>query len=345
MGGAPAGELTVLQQLEDMRREKEEQERRAEQLAVANANLLHNQQQLSQEVLRQRVSIPLSSSSTSTTTTATFSSLSSRPIMGTGFSSSFGTVTSSAVVTSTSAASVGSGLAAAAQTLSQLNTPASGVAPVIPGYSGPTIPDLRALTEVNNLAQQLLQGFYQQIPALAPHPSVSAAGGAPLPQHVSQALPVYPQLGGSAAHQEGVQQPLSAAYPVPSGGAVPGVFPPPYPVYQQALQPVPVYQQVAPQPQPLSGAGQSVLGVGLHPGADPTRQQQQQAPLHLQQSSQQIQDFLQIPQDSQVNSDVSLESLINVTIKCKQYTALDFAKLKKFPYISQLKESNLNLSL
>ena len=44
VGGAPAGDLTLLQQLEDMRREKEEQARRAEQLAVANANLLHNQQ-------------------------------------------------------------------------------------------------------------------------------------------------------------------------------------------------------------------------------------------------------------------------------------------------------------
>ena len=50
-GGAPAGDQTLLQQLEELRREKEKQEQRAEQLAVANSNLSHNQQQLSQQLL------------------------------------------------------------------------------------------------------------------------------------------------------------------------------------------------------------------------------------------------------------------------------------------------------
>ena len=45
------------------------------------------------------------------------------------------------------------------------------------------------------------------------------------------------------------------------------------------------------------------------------------------------------------NSNVSLENLLSATIKFKQYFALDFAKLANFPYISQLKSANLNLSL
>ena len=42
---------------------------------------------------------------------------------------------------------------------------------------------------------------------------------------------------------------------------------------------------------------------------------------------------------------MSLESLLTATVKFKQYFALDFAKITNFPYISQLKASNLNLSL
>ena len=42
---------------------------------------------------------------------------------------------------------------------------------------------------------------------------------------------------------------------------------------------------------------------------------------------------------------ISLENLLSCTIKCKQYVAYDFAKLSNFPYISQLKPNNMNLSL
>ena len=40
-----------------------------------------------------------------------------------------------------------------------------------------------------------------------------------------------------------------------------------------------------------------------------------------------------------------MDSLASRTIKCKQYKALDFAKLANLPYISQVKQSNLNLAL
>ena len=52
-----------------------------------------------------------------------------------------------------------------------------------------------------------------------------------------------------------------------------------------------------------------------------------------------------LQQDSQVNSIPSLNSLLTGTIINKQYFPIDFAKLAYFPYISQLKQSNLNLSL
>ena len=42
---------------------------------------------------------------------------------------------------------------------------------------------------------------------------------------------------------------------------------------------------------------------------------------------------------------VSLETLLTATVKFKQYRAIDFARLSNYNYISQLKPSNLNLSL
>ena len=42
---------------------------------------------------------------------------------------------------------------------------------------------------------------------------------------------------------------------------------------------------------------------------------------------------------------VSLDSLMNAHVKFKQYYAIDFARLASFNYLSQLKPSNLNLSL
>ena len=127
MGGAPQGDLTLLQQIEQLRREKEEETRRADQLAVANTNLRDGQQRLNQEFHQQLGFPPSSISSTATTTTSTFSSLSRRPLMGTGFSSTFGSTTSSPAVSAggTLASSVGSAvgglpvrsMAAAAYTL------------------------------------------------------------------------------------------------------------------------------------------------------------------------------------------------------------------------------------
>ena len=56
----------------------------------------------------------------------------------------------------------------------------------------------------------------------------------------------------------------------------------------------------------------------------------------------QTQDF---QSQDQVNHSVSLDSLLSAKIKFKQYSAFDFAKLTRFPYVSQLKSSNMNLAL
>ena len=72
-----------MQHLEQLRREKEEADKRAELLQVANDNLRVNQALLAKQ---QGSSSPISSvSSTATTTTSSFSSFSSRPSMGIGF--------------------------------------------------------------------------------------------------------------------------------------------------------------------------------------------------------------------------------------------------------------------
>ena len=47
----------------------------------------------------------------------------------------------------------------------------------------------------------------------------------------------------------------------------------------------------------------------------------------------------------QVIQPVSLDSLFSATIKCKQFKAVDFAKLGNFSYTGQIKQANMNLAL
>ena len=86
----PSGDH-LLQELHRLRREKEEEARRVEQLTLANSNLRDSQARLSQQLQEQSqvpssLLPPSSISFTPTTVTSLLSLLSSQPAMGTGFS-------------------------------------------------------------------------------------------------------------------------------------------------------------------------------------------------------------------------------------------------------------------
>ena len=88
---------------------------------------------------------------------------------------------------------------------------------------------------------------------------------------------------------------------------------------------------------PVAGIHQltsnQVTRAGGHlAGLQPWQVQQPQQPQQPQTSSQ--------PQVA-----ASLDSLFNMHIKCRQYRALDFAKLGNFNYVGQIKPTNLNLAL
>ena len=106
-------QLLLMRQLEQLRREKEEADKRSELLQVANENLRANQALLARQQMSP--SFPISSvSSTATTTTSSFSSFSSRPSMGIGYTAGFGSTT---MASSVSPVSVTASLAGVAQSL------------------------------------------------------------------------------------------------------------------------------------------------------------------------------------------------------------------------------------
>ena len=94
-----------------------------------------------------------------------------------GFSTSFG------VPTPSLAGGSFPSISAAASNLAHANVVPQSMPHVIPGYSGPTVPDLRANPQVNSVAQQVLGYLFQEIPALAPQQSlgVSVPNSIPLP--------------------------------------------------------------------------------------------------------------------------------------------------------------------
>ena len=83
------GVLSLPEQMAQLRREREEEARRVELLTMANNNLRESQARMSQQLQLQQYSPAVSISSTATTTTSSLSSISRRPSMGIGFSSSF----------------------------------------------------------------------------------------------------------------------------------------------------------------------------------------------------------------------------------------------------------------
>ena len=191
---APGEDLTLLQQVEQLRREREEAARRANVLEVANQNLKENQDRLQREFLNLRFPNTSCTVTTSTTSSTSFSSLSTTTSMGTGFSAGFGI----AIPSTSVSGSVPGYLAGAAQQLAQSNARPVQPTSSIPNYSGPTIPDLRNNQGISNVAQEVLSVLFRDIPALAPHGSALSAS-APIPSHPAS----FPSL----------QQPFSTAAP------------------------------------------------------------------------------------------------------------------------------------
>ena len=224
----PGAALQLLEnRLAQLQREKEEEARRANQLQIANQNLLSSQSRLMEQnqVLQNS---PYFRSSVSTTTTTT--DVLSAPVMGTGYSvAGVAPVLSTGMYLprSTSAKNVAgtfssgssqqsgaagissfesSSLASAANALASRNT-ATSAAPQrsIPGYRGPSLPELRQQPRLSNLTEQVMSLLMREVPSLAPAPSSE-----PVVQPVPGGLPagVLPGVPPGVLPQAPHHQPL-----------------------------------------------------------------------------------------------------------------------------------------
>ena len=229
-----------------------------------------------------------------------------------------------------SASTVGgaASLAGAASYLAQINAPPQSTTHSIAGYSGPTIPELRRNPGVSAAAQEALDYLFQQIPALASYPSQQApvmtshprvSVQQPLAASVAPLLPSFPL-------QQQPQLPVAAPYPPLQ----------PAPVYHQHVMQSAGHVPALQQPQLVPGVGgplQPLLGAPLPLQPDYSNLDQDTSQRSLQ------------SQDGSNSKPVNLDDLLSATIKHKEFSAIDFAKLSKFSYISNLNHTNLNLSL
>ena len=270
--------------------------------------------------------------------------------MGVGYSSSFGTVSPSTSIGRT----VPEHLLGAANNLSLVNSAPPFPQQTISGYSGPTIPQMRSDPSVDAFAQQVMGLLMRQIPALAPQGSVPVSSVMPQASNPTVASSFSRHVGVSSSPG---QPPSYVVVPSTTQPGGPG-RPSPYVAMPAPLLPsgqLPSYVAVPP-PLPSSGqlppyvaVPQALCGQGLQPQdmLDPFQPQQQVPQARFQESVRQPlsnSQLLQFQDQNQVNN-VSLDSLMSAHVKFKQYYAHDFCKLASFPYLSQLKPSNLNLSL
>ena len=192
----------------------------------------------------------------------------------------------------------------------------------IPGYTGPTIPDLRTDPQVNNLAQQVMSVLLREIPALAP--ALSGPVAPPTGPTMAPATAPPPAAHTSMFGVPGQQQ----HHPVDPG--------------QHRLD---LLQQQLDELRLQQYPGQQVLGYQQFPG----QQVQVRGPQPFDQMNplagmgQFQQPAQEVPQ--QVNQPASLDSLFSATIKSRQFKPVDFCKLGNFPYTGQIKQTNMNLAL
>ena len=139
-------ELTLQQQLEKLQKEKEEADRNADLLRLSVRNLQEGQVRLHQENLHLRTTpttlafTPTTTVTLTPTTTTTSLSTSSSASMGFGYSSQFGVPSVSSFVGGSS--SVPGYLVSAASNLVHNNSASTSTPSSIPGYSGPSLPEI-----------------------------------------------------------------------------------------------------------------------------------------------------------------------------------------------------------
>ena len=339
-GGQQQEVLLLQQQLEQIQKERDDDRKRAHQLQIANANLQDSHARLSQQVASHSFSsVPTTTTSTTSTTTSVSSVLSSSSAMGTGYSSSLlyprtvSQLSATPLLPPSVSAPLIPGLvsslphphvsgqnagqfvvppvlAGAASNHVLRNTAPTSSEPSlgVSGYTGPTIPEMRGDVGLNALTQHVMSILLREVPSLAPPPS------APLP---SAPPPFTPTPALSSAS--------TPVYPPPPAASV----------YQHLSSSQPLLggsflQQPDPRDSRLDSLQRELDQLRNQPGS------QDQVPLHVSR---------QLPVSHQSDDSLSLDSLVSKTVKCKQYKALDFTKLGTFPYLSQVKESNINLAL
>ena len=213
---APSAVQLLEERLAQLQREKEEESRRANLLQISNNNLRESQSQLHQQYSPHLGAYAPPTTSTTTSTTTMFSA----PLMGTGFTCScMAPLPSTGVYLSSSLASAASALG------SRNNSAPTTSSSTIPGYGGPSLPEIRQDSQVNSFAQQVMSLLMREIPALASNPNVGAAalsgqgmgGLPPAPPHPYQPLqPQGPAQAGRTAATF-LQPPPSSTYPLFGG--------------------------------------------------------------------------------------------------------------------------------
>ena len=314
ISGGISDVIALQEEIEKLRREKEEENRRSTLLETANQQLRENQRRLHQTNID--LQMPLLVSTTATLTTSTVTTTTTRPMMGTGYSVGMPSSIQSAITNHIAS-----------------NAPrGAGYEHSIQGYNGPNIPDLRRDREVTSVADQVMARIFREIPALAPNPSANiappVASNTPLVPNFGQPPFVPPVYSSQSSTAIGSGRSAGASMNNDGFLALQQQAEKLKEAAEQQLLQLRQFQMGQQQPSQMNVQHQQVW----------TNPEQVQVPT----PQYQPQDLLlqnQVP-----NNSVTLDSLFDVQIKCKQYWAHDFAKIGNFSYSPQIKQNNLNLA-
>ena len=325
--GTPEDVTLLRQQLEDLQRERDEEKRRAEMLQVANSNLQDSHQRLSRQIAfdRPSISFPAMPATTSFTTfpTTTTTSLNVAPRTGIGYSSSIYTQRTAPY----SSAHTPSHTSASVSLLTGFlpSHPHPHVSATGPGGGGVLLSSLAGAASSHVLRNSVSAGETPHSVDGSTGPTIPQLRGDPEASDMAQRvmgllLREIPALASlpSAPAQSAPTPPATSAARLPPMAAS---YPPPVSVYC-----------------PLSSS-QDLLG-GAFPShhVDPRHSrldllQQQLDEIRLQVEAPKPQDRGSAPD----TAPVSLDSFTSCTIKCKQFRAVDFAKMGTFQNTSQIK--------